>query len=100
MSAAKVPDASPNPLHGSRWAVFVLAKLVNLLGSEKGPVLFEQLLSEIQRPTLSSADDMLAFANAMARRGGFIEAMAVVLQTYAILKVTPLTGESNDVADS
>ena len=102
MSAAKStePPRDPAARHGSHWAAFALAKLVKLLGAEKGPALYEQILSEIGRPSVDSSDDMLAFAQAMSRRGGFIEAMAVVLQTYAILRATPLTGEPNDVADS
>lgn len=69
------------------------------MGPEKGPEMFDQLLTEIARPTLGSADDLRAFANAMARRGGFVEAMSVVLHTYAILKVNSVGG-ANDVADS
>lgn len=94
------PPGEPADGQSSRWADFALVKLVKLLGPEKGRALFDQVLAEIQRTTVASPEDLLAFGHAMARRGGFIEAMAVVLQTYAILRVTPPTGEADDVADS
>ena len=102
LSDAKSNEAPPDLTrrHSSRWSTFAISKLVKLLGPEKGSALFEQVLIEIQRPTLDSADDLLAFGLAMARQGGFVEAMGVVLQTYAILRATPPEEGSSNVGSS
>lgn len=61
-------------------------KLVKVLGSEKAGRVEREVLEEIGLRELSTADDLLRFARALEKRGGFESALGAMLSVQAVLR--------------
>ena len=62
-----------------------LGKLTALLRDE-GAALYAEVLGELSLRSIETADQLMAFANCLRSRGGFVAAMAEVLRFQAILR--------------
>lgn len=62
-----------------------LQKIANVLGPAKARALTLELLAEIRRSTLETADDRLAFGEALVKRGGLLAALGRSIRIQAFL---------------
>lgn len=61
-------------------------KLVKVLGADKAERVAREVLDEIGLPELATADDLLRFARALEKRGGFESALGAMLSVQAVLR--------------
>ncbi len=69
----------------AEWHEVALAKLTRVLGAERGAHEMRATLHEIGLTTLSSAEDLHAFAQAFVARGGFAGAVGGLLSVHAVM---------------
>lgn len=61
-------------------------KMTRVLGESRAAQLYAEILAEIGRDSLESADDLLAFARALSGRGAFEGAVGAMLSVQAVMK--------------
>lgn len=61
-------------------------KLVKVLGADKAERVAREVLDEIGLPELATPDDLLRFARALEKRGGFESALGAMLSVQAVLR--------------
>jgi hypothetical protein len=61
-------------------------KLTRVLGPERGTRVFAETLEALKMSTVQSADDLYAFAEGLAKRGGIEAAVAGLLSVAAVMR--------------
>ena len=63
-----------------------LSRLVHVFGASKGNAIYSETLERIGRDVLDSADDEMAFADALIQGGGLLETIGRSLRVRALLR--------------
>lgn len=74
---------SGDPVHGEFHAL-ALTKMTRVLGAERAQSLMTEIVSTLGI-RLETADDLLTFANELARLGGFEGAVGAMLSVRALM---------------
>lgn len=61
-------------------------KLVNVLGETAGPRAYADALARARLTTVTTTDDLRAFADALATQGGMAAAVASILRVAAVVR--------------
>lgn len=75
--------ASPPP---PDWTAVARQRLDRVLGPQQAARVLAEVLGELGVERLSSPQDLGAFGDALALRGGFLAAVGVSLKTHAMLR--------------
>jgi hypothetical protein len=81
-----VPDALAPAVAADDLSALALAKLSRVLGPERGGRVFAETLAAARMTTLSTADDLYAFAEHLSRRGGIEAAVGGLLSVAAVIR--------------
>lgn len=81
-----MPDALAHPAAADDLAALALAKLSRVLGPDRGARVFAETLDTARMTTLSSADELYAFAEQLSRRGGIEAAVGGLLSVAAVIR--------------
>ncbi len=68
------------------WDTVAHEKLVRILGPTQGDRVFHETMVEVKLEHLMTADDLMRFADILARRDGFVRTLGAVLRTHALLR--------------
>lgn len=68
------------------WDTVAHEKLVRVLGPTEGARVFHETMAEVKLDHLTTAEDLMRFADILARRGGFVRTLGAVLRTHALLR--------------